>query len=114
MRRSSAPELPPGALEVWSDAELGVTAVTEGAVAGGAAVAGIHSFRRVKLENVGGFAAALMTAIAELAVLTQATGAKGMGAGRQFEGSGIGGVAHLVETPVQASERLGDRASAVR
>ncbi|NDD46697.1 MAG: hypothetical protein EBZ24_15310 [Synechococcaceae bacterium WB9_4xB_025] len=53
-------------------------------------------------------------AIAELAVLTQATGAKGMGAGRQFEGSGIGGVAHLLETQVQASERLGDRASAVR
>jgi hypothetical protein len=93
-RLSSAPELPPGALGGRGDAELGVTAVTEGAVARGAAVASKHGFRRVESEDVRPLATALVAAVAELAVLAQAAGAEGMGAGGQVENYGMGRVAH--------------------
>jgi hypothetical protein len=93
-RRSSAPELPPGALGGRGDAELGVTAVTEGAVARGTAVASKHGLRRVQFEDVRGLATALMTAVAEVAVLAQPAGAEGMGAGGQVEDCGMGRVAH--------------------
>lgn len=45
----------------------------------------------------GGLAAALVAAIAEGPVLDQTTGSEGMGAGGQFEGSGMGWGAHREE-----------------